>query len=246
RLRSSGLRVDVGMEAELARVSLAGHLIRTTRGRPQVLVKQALSSDLKIAAAGHRPVAITGPASNAQVQLMRVRADAILIGVGTALADNPSLTCRLPALEDRSPLRVVLDRRLDLSVESVLAQTARTVPVLVFAEETADERRRDALEAFGVIVRFASDVESALASLAGDGIQTLLVEAGARLARALHDADLIDRYEIFRSPKPIGADGIRAMQGLAVESALESSRYALHDTRRHGADIRRTYLRRSI
>ncbi len=244
RLRAQGLFVDLGVEAAAAGRSLAGHLTRTRQGRPFLVAKQAISSDGCIAAAGHRPVAITGPASNAQVHLLRARADAILVGIGTVLADDPSLTCRLPGLAHRSPLRVVLDRRLELPLASRLAATARETPVLVVSDPEPDRARRAALDARGVRVLAAEGLADALMSLAAEGVQTVLAEPGARLARALHEADLIDRYEIFEAPSAIGAGGIAAMHGLAVESVLNSSRYALHDVRRHGADVRLIYDRR--
>ncbi len=243
RLRAHGLAVDVGVEAVAAARSLAGYLMRTTKGRPFVVAKQAVSSDGCIAASGHRPVAITGPVSNAQVHLLRARADAILVGIGTVLADDPLLSCRIPGLAHRSPLRVVLDRRLEVPLGSRLALTAREMPVLVVSSPEPDQTKRAALEALGLRVLPADNLDDALSSLAAEGVQTVLAEPGARLARALHEADLIDRYEIFEAPGPIGAGGIAAMHGLAVESVLNSSRYALHDVRRHGGDVRRVYDR---
>ena len=244
RLAAEGLAVTCGPGAQEAARSLAGHLTWVRLGRPHMTVKQALSADGRIAAAGKRPVAITGPAANAQVHMMRARSDAILIAAGTARADDPMLTCRLPGLGARSPIRVVLDRDLSLSPESRLARTAREVPVWVIAKPGAPATRQAALERVGVVVLRADGVEDALRVLGARGVRRVLVEAGGGLSRTLLDADLADRYEIFRAPTIIGADGIPAMRGGDLESALETDRYRLHCFRRHGADGRWTYERR--
>ncbi|MBN9580490.1 MAG: bifunctional diaminohydroxyphosphoribosylaminopyrimidine deaminase/5-amino-6-(5-phosphoribosylamino)uracil reductase RibD, partial [Afipia sp.] len=110
RLRAAGIAVDVGLCAEEAGRDHAGHLLRVREHRPFVVLKLAVSADDRIAAAGHRPVAITGEAARARVHLLRAQSDALLIGIGTALADDPLLTCRLPGMAARSPVRVVLDR----------------------------------------------------------------------------------------------------------------------------------------
>ena len=105
RLRAAGIVVDVGLCADEARRAHAGHIRRITSGRPHVTLKLAVSADGKIGAAGHKPVAITGDAVRAKVHLQRAHSDAILIGIGTALADDPELTCRLPGMEKLSPVR---------------------------------------------------------------------------------------------------------------------------------------------
>ena len=110
RLRAAGITVDIGLCAAEAAHDHAGHFRRIRDKRPHVILKLAVSPDDKIAAAGHKPVAITGEAAKARVHLLRAQCDAILVGIGTVLADDPLLTCRLPGMEARSPVRVVLDR----------------------------------------------------------------------------------------------------------------------------------------
>src|SRR5580704_7557574 len=110
KLRAAGITVDVGLFAEEAARDHAGHFRRIRDKRPHVVLKLAVSSDDKIGAAGGRPVAITGEAARTRVHLLRAQSDAILVGIGTVLADDPLLTCRLPGMEARSPVRVVLDR----------------------------------------------------------------------------------------------------------------------------------------
>ncbi|MET0748181.1 MAG: bifunctional diaminohydroxyphosphoribosylaminopyrimidine deaminase/5-amino-6-(5-phosphoribosylamino)uracil reductase RibD [Rhizobium sp.] len=130
-LRAAGIVVDTGVMETEGRRSLAGYLMRQTKGRPYVTLKLAVSADGMIGRAGAGQVAITGPEARAAVQILRAECDAILVGIGTAIADDPLLTCRAPGLEKRSPIRIVLDRRLELPLVSKLAMTARNVPVIV-------------------------------------------------------------------------------------------------------------------
>ena len=141
RLRAAGIAVDVGVGAEEAQRAHAGHIRRVRDRRPHVLLKLALSADDKVALAGRRPVAITGAAARDLVHRMRAQHDAILIGIGTAIADDPELTCRLPGMAFRSPVRVVLDTNLRLPPGSRLARTARETPVWVVAQERCLSRR---------------------------------------------------------------------------------------------------------
>ncbi|MBY3086542.1 bifunctional diaminohydroxyphosphoribosylaminopyrimidine deaminase/5-amino-6-(5-phosphoribosylamino)uracil reductase RibD [Rhizobium laguerreae] len=134
-LREAGIEVDAGaLEAE-GRQSLAAYLTRQTKNRPYVTLKLAVSADGMIGRAGEGQVAITGPEARAQVQALRAETDAILVGIGTAIADDPLLTVRTPGLESQSPIRIVLDPSLALPLTSKLVATAREVPVIVVASE---------------------------------------------------------------------------------------------------------------
>ncbi|MBY3463237.1 bifunctional diaminohydroxyphosphoribosylaminopyrimidine deaminase/5-amino-6-(5-phosphoribosylamino)uracil reductase RibD [Rhizobium laguerreae] len=134
-LRQAGIEVDAGaLEAE-GRQSLAAYLIRQTKNRPYVTLKLAVSADGMIGRAGEGQVAITGPEARAQVQALRTETDAILVGIGTAIADDPLLTVRTPSLESQSPIRIVLDPSLALPLTGKLVETAREVPVIVVASE---------------------------------------------------------------------------------------------------------------
>src|ERR1700688_555133 len=128
QLRAPGIAVEVGLGAAEARRAHAGHIRRMRDGRPHVTLKLAVSADGKAGAAGRRPAAITGEAVRARVHRMRAMNDAILIGIGTALADDPALTCRLPGMERFSPVRVVLDAQLRLPLAGALAKSARAAP----------------------------------------------------------------------------------------------------------------------
>ena len=224
RLRAAGIAVEVGLAAEEARRAHAGHLRRMRDHRPQVTLKLALSADRKAGAAGRRPAAITGEAARARVHRMRAMNDAILIGIGTALADDPQLTCRLPGMEMFSPVRVVLDARLRLPLSSALAKSARATPVWVVAAPDASPAAARALQDLGVEVLYAPaqagrlDVAAVLALLAGRGITRLMVEGGPTVAASFVSADLVDEAALFHSAKIIGADGIDALEGLSLDA----------------------------
>ncbi|MBY8918770.1 bifunctional diaminohydroxyphosphoribosylaminopyrimidine deaminase/5-amino-6-(5-phosphoribosylamino)uracil reductase RibD [Nitratireductor rhodophyticola] len=215
-LREAGIEVVEGVLAQEAADMLRGYLTRSEKKRPEVILKLAISADGMIGRTGEGQVAITGPASRRQVHMMRAESDAILVGIGTALADDPSLTCRLPGLEHRSPLRVVLDRATRLPVQSVLARTARDVPVLVTAAEDCQPERRKALAEAGVDFLGVElhDGEIALPEfledLAARGVLTLMVEGGAFTARMFLEEGLVDRLALFTGPSKIGPGGIAA------------------------------------
>src|SRR3984893_2143408 len=137
RLRAAGIAVEVGLGAEQARRDHAGHLRRMRDGRTHVTLKLAVSADHRAGLAGRRPAAITGEPARARVHRLRAMNDAILVGIGTVLADDPQLTCRLPGMEAGSPVRVVLDARLRLPPGSALATSARATPVWVVSAPDA-------------------------------------------------------------------------------------------------------------
>src|ERR1700688_3823945 len=182
RLRAAGITVDIGTGAVEAARDHAGHFRRIRDKRPHVILKLAVSSDDKIAAAGHQPVAISGEAAKARVHLLRAQCDAILVGIGTVLADDPLLTCRLPGMEARSPVRVVLDPRLRIQGTSRLVQSARETPLWVMASELAEAPAAMKLGAAGAqVVRLAPaktspwlDLPAVLHALAEKGITRLL------------------------------------------------------------------------
>ncbi|MCC8942421.1 bifunctional diaminohydroxyphosphoribosylaminopyrimidine deaminase/5-amino-6-(5-phosphoribosylamino)uracil reductase RibD, partial [Bradyrhizobium sp. Arg68] len=138
KLRAAGIAVDIGLCAAEAARDHAGHFRRVRDKRPHVMLKLAVSSDDRIAAAGYRPVAITGDVARTRVHLLRAQSDAILVGIGTVLADDPLLTCRLPGMADRSPARVVLDRALRTPGSSRLVHSARETPLWVLTSDMAE------------------------------------------------------------------------------------------------------------
>jgi diaminohydroxyphosphoribosylaminopyrimidine deaminase/5-amino-6-(5-phosphoribosylamino)uracil reductase len=250
RMAERGVVVEVGVGAEEARQAHAGHLRRMRDGRPHVLLKLAVSADGKAGLAGRRPAAITAEGGRARVHRLRAMSDAVLTGIGTALADDPLLTCRLPGMDDRSPVRVVLDAHLRLPLDGRLVASAGATPLWVITGEAAPPERMRALADKGVEVfpgaagNAGLDLEAALKLLARRGITRLMVEAGPRLAAAFLNADLVDEAVLLRSPKALGADAIDALDGLQLAALTSSPRLRLVDAVQAGADRIEAYLRR--
>ncbi len=215
-LRAAGIEVVEDVLAAEAADQMAGYMSRSLRKRPEVVLKLALSADGMIGRRGAGQVSITGEIARREVQMMRVEADAILIGIGTALEDDPALTVRLPGLESRSPARIVLDRQIRLPEGSKLVSGADRVPLYVAACADADPQRRAALERHGV--RFIGtetvDGQIALPELMEDigalGMASVLVEGGAEVAKAFLADDLVDRIVLFRGATEVGANGVAA------------------------------------
>jgi diaminohydroxyphosphoribosylaminopyrimidine deaminase/5-amino-6-(5-phosphoribosylamino)uracil reductase len=247
RMAQAGLVVEVGLGADEARRAHAGHIRRVQDGRPHVTLKLAVSADEKVGLAGRRPTAITGGRARNRVHLMRAMNDAVLTGIGTALADDPLLTCRLPGM--RSPVRVVLDGTLRLPPTSRLVTSAHTTPVWVVTGAGAPREREQALAAQGVEVLRAAetggrlDLAAVLKLLAGRGITRLMVESGPILATGFVRADLVDEAVLFRSPTAIGADGIDALDGLPLSALTRSPRLKSIGREAVGADTVESFER---
>ncbi len=248
RLRAAGIAVDVGIGADEARRDHAGHISRMTKGRPRVMLKLAISADGKAGAAGRRPVAITGEAVRERVHLLRARSDALMIGIGTALADDPMLTCRLPGMARYSPVRVVADSLLRLPLTSRLVRSAYETPVWVIAGMSAPQDAEFALLPLGVEVLRSPDstdsldLKDALGFLAAKGITRLMVEGGPTLAGGLIAADLVDDAILFHSEKIVGPDGVEALD--AAAKAMLKQRFKLVASEPIGADRCESYERR--
>src|ERR1700753_2425104 len=205
RLRAAGITVDIGLCGAEAAHDHAGHFRRVRDRRPHVILKLAVSADDKIGAAGRKPVAITGEAAKARVHLLRAQSDAVLVGIGTAQADDPLLTCRLPGMEARSPVRVVLDRSLRLSGDSRLVHSARETPLWVIASELAEAPAAMKLGGAGAqAIRVGPtaqglDLNAVLRSLSERHITRLLVEGGSRVASSFVAAGLVDEIWLLQS-----------------------------------------------
>ncbi|MGA2312999.1 MAG: bifunctional diaminohydroxyphosphoribosylaminopyrimidine deaminase/5-amino-6-(5-phosphoribosylamino)uracil reductase RibD [Xanthobacteraceae bacterium] len=251
RLRAAGIAVDIGIGAEEARRDHAGHIRRMRDGRPHVILKLAVSADGKAGAPGRKPLAITGDAARDRVHLLRAQSDAIMVGIGTALADDPMLTCRLSGMEKNSPVRVVLDSALRLPRGSRLAHTARDVPVwVIIGGGEAPRAAEDALLREGVTVLRAAqsdgclDLTAVLKLLAARGVTRLMVEGGPMLAAALLAADLIDEAVLFQSSKVVGTDGVDALDGLPLTALTQSPRLKCVMSEPVGADTGLVFERR--
>ena len=250
RLRAAGIAVDIGIGAEEARRDHAGHIRRIREGRPQVMLKLAISADGKVGAAGRRPAAITGEAVRDRVHLLRAQNDAVMVGIGTVLADDPLLTCRLPGMAGCSPVRIVLDSALRLPLASRLVQSARETPVWVVAGSAASPAAAQALQAGGVEVLPAKgrdgrlDLADVLKSLAARGITRLMLEGGPTLAAAFVAADLVDEANLFHSSKLLGPDGVDALEGLPLTALTQSPRLQSLASMAVGADTLAVLARR--
>lgn len=228
-LRARGIAVDVGLGAAAARRAHAGHIRSICDHRPHVTLKLAVSADGKVGLAGRKPAPITGEAARTRIHLMRAMNDAILIGIGTALADDPQLTCRLPGMAARSPVRVVLDASLRLPVTGALACSARETPVWVMAGGAgAPMEAEAALAAQGVeVLRVPGtdgrlDIAAVLALLNDQGITRLMVEGGPTVAAAFIAADLVDEAVLLRGPNPIGPEGVNALEAMPLAALTDS------------------------
>lgn len=226
-LREAGIVVETGLLREEGKSALAGYLTRQVKKRPHVILKLAISADGMIGRQGEGQVAITGPQARHAVHELRARCDCILVGIRTAIADDPELTVRIAGLEDRSPVRIVLDRKFELPLTSKLVDSAREVPVIVAAlspsalpgilpsrgempgrSEGGSHDRRQQLTDAGVEILEAPTLENLLHILAERGMSELLVEGGAFAAKSFLEADLVDRIMLFESPVVVGEGGI--------------------------------------
>jgi diaminohydroxyphosphoribosylaminopyrimidine deaminase/5-amino-6-(5-phosphoribosylamino)uracil reductase len=234
RLRAAGISVDIGLGASEAARDHAGHFRRIRDRRPHVVLKLAVSADDKIGSVGRKPVAISGEAAKARMHLLRAQSDGILVGIGTVLADDPVLTCRLPGMEARSPVRVVLDRSLRLPAGSKLAHSARETPLWVMTSNVSEAASAAKLGASGAqVIRVATapttglDLPAVLHALSDKGITRFLVEGGARVASSFVSAGLVDEVWLLRGPDPIGADGVSALDELPLTNITESPAFKL-------------------
>lgn len=245
-LREAGIAVTLGVLSREGERAQEAYLMRQRSKRPHVTLKLAVSADGMIGRRGEGQVRITGPEAREEVHRLRARTDAILVGIGTALADDPELTCRLEGLENQSPIRIVLDRRLELPLRSKLVMTARDVPVIVVADLAAASTegllsRREDLEAAGVEILDCDStrLDDLLTALASRGISSLLVEGGAKTAQSFLDAGLVDRILLFRGPGTLGEGGIAS----PFDPQSMPAGFTLVQTRSFGADICENYER---
>lgn len=250
RLEAAGVAVKVGLCAPEARFDQAGFLMRVERGRPLVALKTATSLDGRIATASGDSKWITGAEARRIGHMLRAEHDAILVGVGAALADDPRLDCRLPGLEAASPLRIVVDSTLRLDPKLDLAAAARTRPTWVFCRANPDAGRRGRLEALGVrVIETAGDAEGRVdpaavaAALGAEGLTRVLIEGGGKIAAGFLAAGLVDRIHAFRAPAAIGADGMAAIGPLGLDRVADAPRFRRRAVWTVDDDLAELYVR---
>jgi diaminohydroxyphosphoribosylaminopyrimidine deaminase/5-amino-6-(5-phosphoribosylamino)uracil reductase len=250
RLRAAGIAVDVGICAAEAARDHAGHFRRVRDQRPHVILKLAVSPDDKIGGPGGTPFEVTGEAARNRVHLLRAESDAILVGIGTALADDPLLTCRLPGMETRSPVRVVLDQSLRLPAASKLVRSARETPLWVVGSELAEAAVATRLGAAGAQVMRVPpggtpglDLAAVLQRLAEKGITRLMVEGGSRVASSFVAADLVDEIWLFRGTERVGPSGVDALDARPLSKITQSQTFRVHASETFGKDTLTVYER---
>lgn len=257
-LREAGIEVATGLLADAATDVNEGFLKRLRDGRPMLTLKTATTLDGRIATATGESRWITGETARRWGQALRARHDAVMVGIGTALADDPQLTCRLPGLPLRPPVRIIMDSTLRLPPDGRLARSAAEgAPVWIVTRQRAEPARRRALSERGVeIIELAArgdgdtdgdggrpDAAAALAALAERGLTRVLVEGGGALAASLLSAGLVDRLVWFRNARVIGGDGIPAAGPLGFPRLADAPTFVLEDTRRAGDDVLESYRR---
>ncbi len=249
-LEEAGIAVAAGVFQDEARELNAGFFHRILDNRPLVTLKIATTLDGRIATHRGESRWITGPRSRQLGHALRADHDAIMVGVGTAAADNPELTCRLPGLEGRSPVRIVLDGRLRLPLTTKLVADATRVPTWLIAIAGAPSERRQAYLDSGVeIIEVDADsaghpdMMKAMSALAARGLTRLLVEGGSRVIAALLRHDLVDRIVWFRAPSLIGGDGVPATQAFGVDRIADMARFTRTGVHEAGDDLVEMYRR---
>src|SRR5262245_58546474 len=191
------------------------------------MLKLAVSADGKAGLARRTHATITGEAARQRVFQMRAMSDAILVGIGTVLADDPQLTCRLPGMFERSPVRVVLDEQLNLPLAMSVVATVRETPTWVFTSRKPSAIAEEILQQKGCKVfrvddsRGRLDLQQVLKTLADQGITRLMVEGGPIVAASFVDADLVDEALLLHGEKAIGAGGIDPLAGIPLKALTD-------------------------
>ncbi len=243
RLRARGLRVEVGVLEEACRYQHRGFLSCLERGRPWVALKLAASLDGRIATSRGESRWITGERSRARVHALRARADAIVVGSGTARMDDPELAARRKGRVVRRPIRVLVDSGLAVPAGRRLFQGCDATHTWVLAAPGAPAKRRQRLESRGVRVLSIPprgghlDLARALARLAQNGLTSLFVEGGGGLAAALFQRRLVDEVHWFAAPALIGGDGRPAVAALNLPRLSSRIRFETRSVKRLGEDL---------
>ncbi len=247
-LRAAGITVEMGlMEAE-ARADHAGFLLRVTSGRPWITLKLAATLDGRIATATGESKWITSPAARAMVHALRARHDAVMVGAGTARADDPALTVRGLGIT-RQPVRVVISRNLDLPAGGTLARTAQDVPLWICHDHALDRATVARWAALGAVLipcetagRQVS-IPAVVTALGARGLTRVLCEGGGALAASLLAAGLVDELVMFSAGRLIGAEGIPMLDAMGVDKLADAPRLTLAELRDVGGDIMHRWVK---
>jgi diaminohydroxyphosphoribosylaminopyrimidine deaminase/5-amino-6-(5-phosphoribosylamino)uracil reductase len=249
RLRAAGIAVTEGVLESEAREVAVGFASRMTNHRPLVTLKLATTLDGRIATGSGESRWITAEPARRMAHALRGRHDAVLVGVGTVLADDPDLTCRIPGFRPTPVVRIIVDTHLRTSLTSRLVATAADSPTWMLIGAGCDPDRRRGFADLGVRLIEASgaavgvDLAKGLAALAEAGMTRILVEGGAKIAASLLRADLVDRIAWFHAPSVMGGDGWPAVQAFGVERLSLMPRFVRRAMRPVGDDMLSEFAR---
>ncbi|MCH7807175.1 MAG: bifunctional diaminohydroxyphosphoribosylaminopyrimidine deaminase/5-amino-6-(5-phosphoribosylamino)uracil reductase RibD [Proteobacteria bacterium] len=237
-MKKAGVQVDYGLLEEEAKALNKGYFLKQTEGRPLVAMKLATSKDGKIAKAEGVETCITGRQAREYSHRLRASHDAILVGIGTVLADDPDLTCRLPDKDVTSPVRIVLDTKLKIPLDSRLVQSAHEVPVWVVTEQTEipPELIEKGVEI--VSVNNIKNIKQVLELIAQKGITRLLVEGGSGVNASFLKSGLVDDVYWFTAPYlTIGHGGVPAIRGSDIKTPDDLTGFKKNREDKLGKDI---------
>ena len=249
-LRDAGIEVVTGICEADARADHIGFLNRVEQGRPMVTLKMANSFDGRIATAAGESQWITSPPARRMVHAMRARHDAVMVGGGTARADDPTLNVRDMGAVCQ-PARVIISRRLDIPLTGKLAQTAGQVPLLLCHGADAPETLVEAWKGIGAQLLPCAvsgrqlDMSDVLQQLGAHGLTRVFCEGGGALAASLLQADLVDRLVGFSAGVVIGAEGLPGIGAMGVARLAAAPRFDLVDTVAVGPDVMHSWVRRA-
>ena len=243
RLTKENISINVGLLSEPAREINQGFFMRIEQGRPLITLKTATTLDGKIATKDGESYWITGEEARAQGHLLRTKHDAVMVGSGTAIADDPNLTGRLPGVSNKGKPRIVLDGRLRLPLGSKLVTTAHDTPVWLVTSEIHPVKKLQPYKDKNVdiiIIPYQKsrkdDIDMVLKQLGSRGLNSLLVEGGGHLAQSLFAADLIDQLAWFRAPTVMGGDGLSAIGNLDLGQLSDLPNFVHHSSKNLGPD----------
>jgi len=252
RLREAGISVTEGVLRAECESVISGFALVQREGRPLFRLKLASSLDGKIATATGESKWITGDAARRAAHAMRGRHDAVMVGVGTVLADDPDLTCRLEGFRSAPLVRVVVDSHLRTPLLSKLVRSAADNPLWILHRDGADKLRKQGLESAGVklfeVPASAAGVDLLAAAkvMAANGLTRVLVEGGGTLAAGLLRAGLVDRLAWFHAPGIIGGDGWPSAQGFGIRALADMPRFAPLAVERYGDDLLSTFRKAGV
>jgi len=242
RLKAAGIEVTTGVLEAVARRQHAGFICRITTGRPMLTLKMAASFDGRIATASGESQWITGSPARRLVRAQRARHDAVMVGGGTARADDPGLGVQDIGIAHQ-PVRVIWSSLLDLPLQGRLAQSAKEIPLWIIHAEAADSHLCDAWTGLGATllpVPVGPDrrIEpiAALSALGAAGLTRIYCEGGGQLAATLLAADLVDELVTFTAGFGLGGDGVPMLADIGLKRLADAQRFDLMSTQRIGAD----------